>query len=461
MKRATDREAGLASSGYGSGSVDLALRFGPDIVRVELEKPAPLPRAVLHLALALVVALICWAYFGKLDIVAVTQGKLVPQSFLKILQPAEAGIVREILVQEGEAVLEGQVLVRMDARLSEADVRTLQAEIARRRLQLRRIDAELAGAPLTREANDSRELLAQFEAQMQARRQAYLDTLGAEQALRARAEHDLGAAQEIEGKLKQTAPIYREQALAWDQLAKEGFAGRLLALDRQRSSIEVEQELKAQGRTIEGLRSTIAQADKRIAQIQSNYRKELHNERVDTEAQYHKLTQDWDKLEHRHALLELRAPQAGLVKDLATHTAGTVLAPGAIVLTLVPQNEPLLAEVWVSAGDAGFVQPGQKARVKLAAYPFQKYGMLDGVVQQVSADAQDKALPAEGVPKPPELAYRALVKLDADHLAADGQRLKLVSGMAVMAEVHLGRRTVLEYLVSPLRKVAGEAARER
>src|SRR5919106_435677 len=131
-----------------------ALQFAPDLVRIGLEPPAPLARVVLWLLLALLAAMLAWGYLGRLDVVAVTQGKLVPQSFVKIVQPAEGGIVREILVAEGEPVHEGQVLVRMDTRLSEADVRTVQAELVRKRLQLRRIDAELAGAPLKRAADD-------------------------------------------------------------------------------------------------------------------------------------------------------------------------------------------------------------------------------------------------------------------------------------------------------------------
>jgi HlyD family secretion protein len=108
------------------------------------------------------------------------------------------------------------------------------------------------------------------------------------------------------------------------------------------------------------------------------------------------------------------------------------------------------------------VQADQRARLKIAAYPFQKYGLLEGTVQQVSADAQDKGGSVEGAAKPQaHLAYRALIKLESDHLSAEGGRLKLVPGMAVAAEVHIGRRTVLEYLLSPIQKVAGEAARER
>jgi HlyD family secretion protein len=445
-----------------NGKAAGALEFAPDIVRIEDERPAPLPRVVLYLLVALVGAVFAWACFGMLDIVAVSAGKLVPQSFVKIVQPAEAGIVREILVREGDAVEEGAVLVRMDTRLSEADVRTVHAELARKRLQLRRIDAGLAGAPLRRARDDPPELYAQVEEQHRAHTRAYRDALEAEQALRARAEHDLGSATEIEAKLALTAPIYREQASAWDKLAREGFAGKLLALDRQRMHIEAEQELRAHRRNIESLRATVLQAEKRIAQIESNHRQQLHNERAEAHAQYQKLEQEWEKQQHRHSLLELKAPQAGIVKDLATHTPGTVLGPGTVVLTLVPQDEPLVAEVWVTNADAGFVQPGQSARVKIAAYPFQKYGLVDGTIEQISADAQDRPAPPEGTTRPlSELAYRARVRLAGDHIAADGRRLKLVPGMAVTAEVHIGRRTVLEFLLSPIRKVAAEAARER
>jgi hemolysin D len=439
-----------------------ALAFAPDIERVEHAPASPLPRLVLYLLLLLVAALGVWMHFGRLDVVAIAQGKLVPQNSLKIVQPAEAGIVRDILVKEGEAVREGQVLARMDTRIAEADTRALRAELQRKHLQLRRIDAELSGQPLKRQSDDPPELGAQVEGQLQARRQAHLDALGAEQALRARAQHDLGSASEVEAKLKQTTPIYREQERVWDQLAREGFAGRLMALERSRGRIEAEQDLKAQTRNIEGLKASITQSEKRVSQIQSNYRQQLHGERAEAESAYQKLQQDWVKQQHRQALLELKAPHGGVVKDLATHTPGTVVAPGTILLTLVPQDEPLLAEVWVANADAGFVEPQQKVRVKFASYPFQRYGLLDGKVRLVSADAQDRAATPEGATRQlPDLAYRALIEIGADALQFEARTLKLVPGMLVTAEVHIGNRSVLEYLLSPIRKVATEAARER
>lgn len=112
--------------------------------------------------------------------------------------------------------------------------------------------------------------------------------------------------------------------------------------------------------------------------------------------------------------------------------------------------------------DAGFVQADQKARVKLAAYPFQKFGMLDGVVKQVGADSKEKADASNPAFKSAqEAAYRALINLGSNHLESQGRQLRLVPGMLVNAEIHIGTRTVLEYLLSPVQKVAHEAGRER
>jgi HlyD family secretion protein len=441
-----------------------ALDFAPAILKAQHQPPSPFPRFVLYTLLALVGVMLVWAAAGRLDIVAVAPGKLVPQSFLKVVQPSEAGIVKEILVKEGDEVKQDQVLMRMDTRLSQADSRALLNEVRLKRLQVRRIDAELNAAVMKRKADDPPALFSQVEAQHRARRQAYQDALDTERAVLAKAQQDMKSATEIEAKLKRTAPIYQEQERAWEQLAKEGFAGRLMVLDRQRSRIENEQDLRAQQFNLASLKATITQSEKRLAQITSYYQQQLQNERVEAEAQLHKLEQDWDKQQHRHALLELRAPQAGIVKDLATHTQGTVVAPGIVLLTLVPHNEPLLAEVWVSNVDSGFVEVDQKVKVKLEAYPFHKYGMLDGVVRHVTYDATDKATDASADRKPDtnaSLSYRALVALNASQLEAQGLRYKLTPGMQVAAEIHLGSRSVIEYLLSPIRKTAHEAGRER
>jgi HlyD family secretion protein len=443
------------------------LDFAPGILRLQEAPPSPLPRLILWCLLALVAITLLWSAFGRLDIIAVAPGRLVPQSYLQIVQPAESGIVKELLVREGDLVEAGQVLARMDTRFSEADRQSLRNEIAQRSLQLRRIDAELSGAPLAGKPGDPPALFAQVDAQYRARRQAFLDSLATEKTVLSKAEQDLRAAREIEAKLRKQLPIYREQEEAFDRLTREGFSGRLLYLEKQRDRIEKEQDLKAQEFAIESLNATIEQSRNRVAQLQSNYRQALQNERVETEALYAKLQQDWNRHVARHELLELKAPQSGIVKDLATHTVGSVLQPGTVLMTLVPTNEPMQAEVWVMHDDAGFVAAGQPAKVKVATYPFQKYGMLEGMVKRISPDASDasdargdrRAGGGEG----PQAGsgYRALVSLGVPYLEVEGKRYPLQPGMQVSAEINLGTRTVLEYVLSPVQRTLHEAGRER
>jgi HlyD family secretion protein len=297
---------------------------------------------------------------------------------------------------------------------------------------------------------------------------AYQNALAQERSLLEKARHDLSAAQETKAKLEQVLPHYVEQEKAFDKLARDGFAGRIVATDKARERIEKERDLRAQEFAIRSALALIEQSEKKIAQISADYRRQLQTERVEVASQYERARQELAKVAHRHALLELRAPAEGTVKDLATHTAGTVAAPGTILMTLVPRDERMVAEVWVGNADVGFVRPGQSVKLKLAPFQFQKYGMAEGTVKQVSADATEApssntrsdTLGGRDRPMGP-LSYRALVELHAQQLAADGRSYPLAPGMQVAAEIHLGTRTVVEYLLSPLRRAFHEAARER
>jgi HlyD family secretion protein len=423
---------------------------------------------MLYVLVGLVAAIFAWAALARLDIVATAEGKLVPAGYLKIVQPSEQGVIKEIFVREGERVREGEVLMRMDTALLAADGRALSAEYRAKRLALRRIEAQLAGKPLAREAEDPPALYRQTEAQYAANLAAHLNALAQERTVLERARHDLAAAYEVRAKLLAVLPHYREQERAFEKLASDGFAGRLMYTDKQRERIEKEQDLKSQEFAIAAAQATIAQSEKRLVQISADYQRSLQAERAEAAPQAERLREELAKQQHRHALLELRAPQSGTVKDLATHTPGTVVAPGTILMTIVPDGEKLRAEVWVSNDDIGFVRAMQPTRIKLAAFQFQKYGMLEGAVAQVSADATEAPNPntrsggLAGRDRPAgALAFRTLVDLKHQELHSDGRHYALAPGMQVMAEIHLGSRTVLEYLLSPVQKAFHEAGRER
>ena len=443
--------------------------FSPPLIRLQESPPSPLGRRVLYVLLGLLAGLFLWSVLGRLDIVAVAEGKLVPHSYVKIVQPAEAGIVREILVREGQAVRAGEVLMRMDAQLSEADRRTLEADFHRKTLTLARIDAELGQGAFKAAVDAPTALVREIEAQLHANRAALEAALAEERANLEKARRELAAAQQVKIKLAETLPHYRAQDAAFEKLSKDGFAGPLMASDKHRERIEKEQESATQEQVIASARASLVQSEKRLAQIAADNRRQLFAERNEIQGQVDRLEQERAKQAHREGLLELKASQAGVVKDIATHTAGTVVQPGTVLLTLVPQDEILRAEVWVSNQDIGFVRAGQPVKVKLAAFPFQKYGMVEGTVEHVSADASDgntqgqQSGNGEKNTKAAPLTYRALVALKAMQLGAENEseRLALTAGMQATAEILLGRRSVLEYLLSPVQKAWHEAGRER
>lgn len=432
--------------------------FAPGLARIEAMAPSPLGRAVLYGTISLAAATFAWAALARLDIVAVAEGKLVPAGYLKIVQPTEQGSVKEILVREGESVRAGQALARMDSALSDADLRALNADYVARRLALRRAESQLTGRAFVRTHDDPPEAFARVQAQHAANLHAHGNALAQERSVLERARHDLAATEEVRAKLVQVLPHYRDQEQAFAKLVADGFAGKLIHTDKQRERIEREQDLRTQESVIAAARATIAQSAQRLTQITADYRRQLEAERAEVAPQVERLRMELDKQAHRHALLELRAPQDGIVKDLATHTPGTVVAPGTILMTLVPANEPLRAEVWLANDDAGFVRSDQPVKLKLAAFPFQKYGMLEGRVAQISADATEASQPNL---RTAALAFKALVELRDQSLETDGRRYRLASGMQVAAEIHLGERSVLEYLLSPIRKAFHDAARER
>jgi hemolysin D len=433
---------------------------------IETTAPARALAALLWTLVALAAVLLGWALLAQLDIVAVAPGRLVPVAQVKLVQSAEPGIVREILVRDGDRVAAGQVLLRLDATVAGADAVSVANELMLRRITVRAIDAEVDGRPLKPVDGDALTVFSQVQAQFAARRQALLDALAHEEQAAVRARNDLLAARQLRDKLSSTLPVLQQAADSHARLHKEGFVGELLAADKRREVLEREGDLKAQEATVEALSASVGQSERRREQLRSSYRAELLRERVDAAATVQRLEQESHKSGLRAQLMEIRAPYDGVVKDLAVHTLGAVVQAGSALLQVVPRGETLRAEALLANEDIGFVEVGQQVKLKLAAYPFQKYGMLDGRVTQISADAmgQTEAARASGTNPmaAPAQTYKAVIELTEQGLRLpSGRYLDIAPGMAVTAESHQGRRTVMEYLLSPVQRVAMEAGRER
>jgi HlyD family secretion protein len=437
-----------------------AIDFAPDLLSIQSKPPERLPRAILVVVLLLVASVVIWAALAQRDLVVVAEGRLVPQTFSKVVQAPEGGVIAAILVRDGEVVAAGQPVVRIDARLSEADQRSLRNDVETWQASLHFIEAELAGRPVGRLHAERPEIVSAVRSRFDARRQAMLDAVAQETANVQRASADLGTAEQSLAKIQQVLPTYEQSADAYEKLRTEGFVGELAAAEKRREASEKSLDLKVQSAAVDSQRAALRQAQSHLASARSEYRRQLENEQSELLQQLRRGKEELIKAEVKTTLMELRAPQAGVVKDLNVAAVGAVVAAGAPILTIVPSQESLQGEVLLKNEDVGFVATGQPVQIKVAAFPFQRYGLLKGRIALVSADSADPKLNATG--QPPNLTYRALVRLETSQLKdSEGQALALTPGMVIAAEVNLGQQSVLSYLLSPIRKTAAEAARER
>ncbi|MFP4609799.1 MAG: HlyD family type I secretion periplasmic adaptor subunit [Thiohalophilus sp.] len=445
-----------------AGHADDDLDFSPALLDVVNRPPPPLSRWILYTIALLLFILILWAVFGQLDIVARAEGKLVPQTRLKIVQPFEDGRVAQIRVREDEFVKQGQLLLVMDSRLSDADGKKLQTELQLSRLRLRSIEAELENREFGRLTSDNEVAYDKLHQQFLERRKHYALQISQRRAALNQAQQDLEVAREIHKKLEETLPIHRANEEAVTRLGKKGYVTRTDILDKKRLRIETEQDLRAQEHKILSTRSRIDELQEALKQLESDYRQELLTERIELGNKIEQLEQDWFKQQYRSEQLELRASQDGYIKDLSVTTPGSVVPSGTVLLNIVPVDDPLQAEVYVSNRDIGFVREGQKVRVKLMSYEFQKYGMIDAKVQSVNADVTASRESDQGAGSDSSnTGYKTLVKLHKQVLERDGRRFRLRPGMQVTAEVKLGTRSVLDYVLSPITGALTDAATER
>ena len=416
---------------------------------------APLPlvhRLIGATLISMFLAFTLWATLGQLDIVVSAQGKLVPTSYVKVSQPVEAGSVVELLVHDGQAVKAGELLARLDSAPSHSDSVSLSAERALLQARLGAIGAALSGASVATGQ-------AVVDAEFSLRLSAQQGSMQGAQAALAKAQAEAAATLQSLTKQRRLLELAERAEAAHLDLKNQGFVAEIAFQDKLKERIEREQDLKTFEASLRANQAAVLQASVGLTQVTSEYHKQLAQERTQVVTQLQRAEADLAKAEHRTALTEVRAPVAGVVTSLNIRVVGQVVAAGSALLTIVPANEALMAEVWIRNEDAGFVAPGTPAKVKLAAFPFQKYGWIEAEVIWVGADSEvpEAMHNAQGEP----LFYKARVALSSQSLTRDGKSFPVKPGMQAQVDVLLGQRSLLEYLTSPLKRVVLEAARER
>ena len=433
--------------------------FLPAALSLQETPVHPAPRIAMGLILLFVTLALAWAGFGRIDIVASAQGKLIPDSRSKVVQPLETAAVTAIHVREGQAVRAGDLLIELDATQTTADGIRVEEELAAARWTAARAQALLEAiegraaprlrSPFPRLAEDrvaERRLLEGEYA-------AYLARLEQLDAEIERREAELHSTEESLAKLTQTLPMIQARARDYDQLRQENFVSRHGWLEKEQARIEAERDLAAQGAKREEIRASLREGRRQRAALAAETRRATLDRLHEAEQQATALEQERIKAEGRRNRMRLAAPVAGTAQQLAVHTVGGVVTPAQPLLVIVPDGNPLEVEAFVENKDIGFVRAGQSAEVKVETFNFTKYGTLHGTVTQVSGDAiQDEKR---------GLVYAARVKLDHTTLKVDGKTVNLSPGMAVTAEIKTGKRRVIEYFLAPLIQYGAESLRER
>lgn len=401
---------------------------------------------------------IAWAGLAHIEIVANAEGKLVPASFVRVAQPVEDGLIKRVLVKDGQQVKAGEPLVELDPLYAQEDAQSAFTQKDRLALQLSRIDAELTGRVFVPNVGPP-ELRSAALAEFNLRKQALMAALSEASASVTRAKSDLSTSLERLRQADQVLPLVARQSKQQKELQAQGFVSEAVALDKDKELVAARQDLAVQTSAVETAKAVLRQAEAGSTRIVSDYKKQLVEERAQVLSELSTMEADVAKRSHRLSQMVLKAPVSGTVNGLASLSAGQVVKAGQTLLSVVPRGERLRFEGWLRNEDAAYVGLGMPVRVKLAAYPFQKYGWIDGEVSWVGVDSETPEAMRNMQGEP--LFYKVRIDLGQQELVRDEKRYPAKPGMQAVADVQLGSRTLFEYFTSPMRKVLMEAARER
>ena len=435
-----------------------ARAFLPAALEV-LETPAsPLGRATAMALCGFFALAVAWAFFGKVDVVAVARGDVVPIGGVKTVQALDAGIVRAIHVRDGQRVAAGAALIELDPTESEVDRDRLLRDRAEAAVEAARLAATLDGlaggdAEWTPPAGADPALAASHGERLRAELALHAARMAGFDAERARREADRDALAAELARRRATLPIVAEREAALRALEQNGHTPRAVWLEARARLVENRHDIDVLVHRVAEARAALDAAGREAEVFAADARRRVLAALQDATRRVEQGNIARRAAERRAERQTLRAPVAGTVQQLDVSTVGGVVRPAAALLVIVPDTAEVEVRAAVLNRDKGFVHAGQPAAVKLDAFPFTRYGHVEGVVRQISGDAIDDSDRGD--------VYDARITLDATVIRADGRDQPLIPGMAATVEIKTGKRRVIDFLFSPLRKYRDEALRER
>lgn len=413
--------------------------FLPAALALQEQPVSPAARLVAKTLMLLIVVLIVWAIFGKIDIVVNAAGKVIPSGYTKTIASVDVASVRALYVEEGQAVKAGDVLIELDTRASDAehdkasgDRTTALLQAARAQALITAIDSgrapQLPAAEQIALQSSQPISVAQWQAARLHLEGQYRDY----NARLQRIDSDIA-------RYREALPLTTQRAADYQELLRDRDVSQHAWLEKEQARVDLAGQLN----DAKNQRSALIAETRRIAYEQLNDGNKIA-------AASH---QDALRSDARSQLLKLTAPVDGTVQQLEVHTIGGVVAATKPLMQIVPRDDKVEVEAFLENKDVGFVQEGQTAAVKIDAFEYTKYGTVSGKVTHVSRDAI--ADEKKG------LIYAITITLDQSSIAVEGKTMRLSAGMSVNVEIKTGERRIIEYVLSPLQRHQRESLNER
>lgn len=382
--------------------------------------------------------LLLWASLAEIDVIVRTDGRVIPSGKSQIVQHLEGGIVRNILVYEGESVKAQQPLMELADIRARSELGQEKSKLAALRGREARLTAEAQGAGEIRfpEGLEDAEVRRAEADALRARRGRVNQEVQVLREQSAQKRGEIAETQTRQGNLAAELEVAQQQYHVIEGLRRKGAASQMELLDAESRLQRLKSQMREAEASLPRLRSAQAEYESRIAEVEARFRAEATAELTQVRAELEKSSLEIDSGADRLARSIVRAPVSGFINRLAISTLGGVVRPGEALLEITPFDERVVVEARARPNDRANLVPGLPTRVRIGAYDQAVFGTLSGRVAEVSADTL--ADEREG------RYYR--VRIDA----GPGQARSITPGMTATADIVVGKRTVLSYVLSPL-----------
>ncbi|TLU73380.1 HlyD family type I secretion periplasmic adaptor subunit [Lichenicoccus roseus] len=432
--------------------------------------PLPVARWIIWIVGALAITMLTVMGTFPLDRVVTTPGELVSTARTMLVQPLETAIVKSIDVKEGEVVHKGQVLAHLDPTIAGADENNLRAQTYAYEAQVNRLQAEAAGTLFRADlANPASTAEAAAYMRRQAEFRAKLNNYTQQiSALRSDVTGYQASAAMYAGRVKLAKDVRNMRV----QLQRDQVGSRLSSLSAQDDLMEMQRSQVTAQENAAGARGKLSAMVAEQEGFVQNWKAQIYQDLSEAQHKYYEARGDLEKAVLRQSLVVMRAQADAVVLTIAKVSIGSVLSPATQFITLVPLDAPLEVEARLKGSDSGYVKLGDQALIKFATFPYTQYGGATATVRNVSADSftkdqqqasQSQGGDSQGSAMPggsPDTYYRIRLRVDGYTLHGVPNYFHPTPGMPVTADIKVGKRTILRYLLSSVLPVATEGMRE-